>query len=99
MPLRNSIDRLAAIARIRIRGSDIGRAHPGAIATELGLTYRELEVLPLLVAGRTNGEIANALVISPRTVGVHVSRILAKLGATRRTEAADIARRRGLVGQ
>ena len=99
LPLRNSIDRLATIARIRIRGSDIGRAHPGAIGTELGLTYRELEVLPLLVAGRTNGEIADALVISPRTVGVHVSRILAKLGATRRTEAADIARRRGLVGQ
>jgi DNA-binding NarL/FixJ family response regulator len=65
--------------------------------TRCDLTYRELEVLPLLVAGRTNGEIAEALVISPRTVGVHVSRILTKLGASRRTEAADIARRRGLV--
>jgi DNA-binding NarL/FixJ family response regulator len=53
--------------------------------------------LPLLMAGRTNAEIADALVISPRTVGVHVSRILQKLGAARRTEAADIARRRGLV--
>ena len=63
-----------------------------AVAAELGLTHRELEIVPLLVAGRTNAEIAQALVISPRTVGVHVSRILMKLGATRRTEAADIAR-------
>jgi DNA-binding CsgD family transcriptional regulator len=62
-----------------------------------GLTPREREVLPLLVAGRTNAEIATALRLSPRTVGVHVSRIIHKLGATRRTEAADIARRAGLV--
>jgi DNA-binding CsgD family transcriptional regulator len=66
-------------------------------AFEFGLTNRELEVLPLLVAGRTNAEIADVLVISPRTVGIHVSRILTKLGASRRTEAAEIARRRGLV--
>jgi len=59
---------------------------------------RELESLPLVAAGRTDAEIAEAFVISPRTVGVHVSRILHKLGATRRTEAADTARRRGLVG-
>jgi DNA-binding NarL/FixJ family response regulator len=68
-----------------------------AVAAELGLTHRELEILPLLAAGRTNAEIAAAFVISPRTVGVHVSRILQKLGATRRTEAADIARRRGVI--
>ena len=73
------------------RRQNVGRA------AELGLTQRELEVLPLLVAGRTNVEIADALAISPRTVGVHVSRIMQKLGAARRTEAADIARRRGLV--
>ena len=53
--------------------------------------------MPLIVAGRTNAEIAEALVISPRTVGIHVSRIMQKLGAARRTEAADIARRRGLI--
>jgi len=70
---------------------------PVVVASELGLTQRELEILPLLAAGRTNPEIAQILVISPRTVGVHVSRILQKLGATRRTEAADMARRRGLV--
>ncbi len=47
--------------------------------------------------GRTNGEIGKQLFISTKTVSVHVSRILAKLGASGRTEAAAIARRRGLV--
>jgi DNA-binding NarL/FixJ family response regulator len=71
-----------------------GRTPPGPGAD---LTPREREILPLLAAGRTNVEIADVLIISPRTVGVHVSRILRKLGAARRTEAADIARRRGLL--
>lgn len=95
-PLLESSDRLAAAARIGVQGTQPGADKTWA-AAELGLTQRELEVLPLLVAGRTNVEIADALVISPRTVGVHVSRIMQKLGAARRTEAADIARRRGLV--
>lgn len=100
-PLLEAVERLAAAARIRLGGEREGTKRrptgPVAVAAELGLTHRELEIVPLLVAGRTNAEIAQALVISPRTVGVHVSRILMKLGATRRTEAADIARRRGLV--
>lgn len=95
-PLRAAVEGLATAARIEL--ADAGRPlGPVAVATDLGLTHRELEIVPFLVAGRTNAEIAEALVISPRTVGVHVSRILRKLGATRRTEAADIARRRGLV--
>ncbi|HSI93035.1 MAG TPA: AAA family ATPase [Jiangellaceae bacterium] len=95
-PLRAAVEGLATAARIELAGA--GRPlGPVAVATDLGLTHRELEIVPFLVAGRTNAEIAEALVISPRTVGVHVSRILRKLGATRRTEAADIARRRGLV--
>jgi len=52
------------------------------------LTGRELEVLRLVAAGRSNREIAAALVISPKTASVHVSNILAKLGAASRTEAA-----------
>jgi DNA-binding CsgD family transcriptional regulator len=95
-PLLESIDHLAAVARIRIPRSE-SDVDGGWVAAESGLTNRELEVLPLLVAGRTNVEIAEALVISPRTVGIHVSRIMQKLGAARRTEAADIARRRGLI--
>ncbi len=62
------------------------------------LTARESEILALVAEGRTNGEIGKQLFISTKTVSVHVSRILAKLGAAGRTEAAAIARRRGLVG-
>ncbi|MER7072855.1 AAA family ATPase [Terrabacter sp. NPDC000476] len=61
------------------------------------LTARELEVLGLLARGLTNGQIGKQLFISTKTVSVHVSNLLAKLGAAGRTEAAAIARRRGLV--
>jgi DNA-binding CsgD family transcriptional regulator len=61
------------------------------------LTARELEVLPLLAAGRSNAEIAEILVISPRTAGVHVSHILSKLGANRRAQVAGLARSSGLL--
>ena len=61
------------------------------------LTPRELEVLTLLARGLTNGQIGKQLYISTKTVSVHVSNLLAKLGASGRTEAAAIARRRGLV--
>lgn len=61
------------------------------------LTARELEVLELVAQGRTNGQIATRLYISPKTVSVHVSNLLAKLGAARRGEAAAEARRRGIL--
>ncbi len=78
---------------LRTLGSSPVRAEasPGA------LTPREAEILALVAEGRSNGEIARQLFISAKTVSVHVSRILAKLGAAGRTEAAAIARRRGLV--
>ncbi len=63
------------------------------------LTPREQEVLTLVSAGRSNGEIAAQLFISTKTASVHVSNILAKLGASGRTEAAAIARRRGLIDE
>jgi DNA-binding CsgD family transcriptional regulator len=66
-------------------------------AAELGLTAREREVLERLVLGRTNRQIAGELFISVKTAGVHVSHILAKLGAANRGEAAAIAHRLGLV--
>jgi DNA-binding CsgD family transcriptional regulator/tetratricopeptide (TPR) repeat protein len=66
------------------------RAHP------LGLTQREREVLDLVCDGYTNAEIAAELVISPRTADHHVSAILAKLGASSRTDAATEAARLGL---
>jgi DNA-binding NarL/FixJ family response regulator len=61
------------------------------------LTRREREVLRLLVAGRSNPEIAETLFVSPRTAETHVTHILAKLGVTTRAEAAAHAVRAGLV--
>jgi DNA-binding CsgD family transcriptional regulator len=63
-----------------------------------GLTPRELEVLRLVAAGRTNPEIGRALFISRKTASTHVSNILSKLGVGGRGEAAAIAHRRGLDG-
>ena len=58
----------------------------------LGLTARQTDVLTLLTEDLTNAEIADRLFISIRTVDHHVSAILAKLGATSRSEAAEMAR-------
>ncbi|MCW2831719.1 MAG: LuxR family transcriptional regulator [Aeromicrobium sp.] len=65
--------------------------------SDVDLTPREREVLEQVSAGRSNGEIGARLFISTKTVSVHVSNILAKLGASGRTEAAAIARRKGLL--
>jgi ATP/maltotriose-dependent transcriptional regulator MalT len=62
-----------------------------------GLTPREIEVLQLVSAGRSNGEIGSALFISTKTASVHVSNILAKLGVSSRGEAAAVAHRIGLT--
>jgi predicted ATPase/DNA-binding CsgD family transcriptional regulator len=62
-----------------------------------GLTARELDVLRLLVEGRADREIAEALFIGTRTVQTHVANLFAKLGVNARAEAAAVAVRRGLV--
>jgi DNA-binding CsgD family transcriptional regulator len=59
------------------------------------LTSREMEVLGFLCVRLTDREIADQLSISPRTVGSHVGRVIAKLGAANRREAAAIAAQRG----
>ena len=61
------------------------------------LTQRELEILELIVAGKSNGEIAEKLYITVGTVKTHVRNILNKIGAEDRTQAAVHALRYGLV--
>jgi DNA-binding CsgD family transcriptional regulator len=60
-----------------------------------GLTAREREVLDLVAAGRSNREIADTLYISVKTVSVHVTNLLRKLGVTNRVQAAAIVHRSG----
>ena len=61
------------------------------------LTDRETEILRLMAGGYSNKEIANSLGVAEGTVKNHVSNILGKLQAENRTQAAEIARRHGLV--
>ena len=69
----------------------------GRRARPATLTAREAEVLALVAEGRSNGEIGRALFISTKTASVHVSNILAKLGAASRGEAVAVARTAGLL--
>jgi DNA-binding CsgD family transcriptional regulator len=72
-------------------------AAPAPPAWPAGLTGREVEVLRLIAAGRSNHAIAQALFISPNTVLRHVSHIYAKIGVANRAEAAAYATRAGLT--
>lgn len=86
------IRQLARRARITLPGEPAAGA-----AVAPGLTAREAEVLRLVAAGASNAAIAAELFISAKTVSVHVSSILGKLGAASRGEAAAIAHRLGLL--
>jgi DNA-binding NarL/FixJ family response regulator len=89
-PLRVALEALARRGRL-----DLGVGLP-AERTLAGLTPRELEVLRLLMEGRSNRQIAETLFISGKTAGVHVTNLMAKLGVHSRLEAAAMARRLGL---
>jgi DNA-binding NarL/FixJ family response regulator len=65
--------------------------------TTLGISARELEVLELLAAGRSNKEIAGQLDVSPNTVKTHVAKLYDKLEVKRRTEAILRARELGMI--
>jgi two-component system NarL family response regulator len=61
------------------------------------LTGRELDVLRLIVDGKSNKEIGGSLFISEATVKTHINSILSKLGVSDRTQAATTALQRGIV--
>ena len=63
------------------------------------LTRRQRQILQLVAQGQTNAEIAAALVLSPRTVEMHVSNILATLDSRSRAEAVRRAAELGLLGK
>jgi DNA-binding CsgD family transcriptional regulator/tetratricopeptide (TPR) repeat protein len=99
VPLRRELELLAQRDRVRLAApAEPAAAEPEvpSVAASLGLTRREAEVLALVAEGRTNRQIGQALFITPKTAGVHVSRILAKLGVAGRGEAAAVAHRLGL---
>jgi DNA-binding CsgD family transcriptional regulator len=93
--------RTAAIVvrSLRRRGVRDLRQGPHAATREnpSGLTARELDVLRLVATGMRNSQIAEQLVVSPKTVDHHVSAILSKLGVKTRTEAAARANRLGII--
>ncbi|WP_408996043.1 helix-turn-helix transcriptional regulator [Streptomyces europaeiscabiei] len=88
VPLRAALD--ALVRRGRLAEASGEKDVPA-------LTARESDVLRLLALGRTNRQIGDELFITGKTASVHVSNILAKLGAASRTEAVAIAYREGLI--
>jgi ATP/maltotriose-dependent transcriptional regulator MalT len=108
-PLRTEIEGLAGRARVDLVGraptaaQEIAEPEPTTgpplrpARDTLGLSTRELEVLALVAAGRSNGEIAEELFITRKTASAHVTHILDKLGVGNRVEAAMVAARMGLL--
>ncbi|WP_258948021.1 helix-turn-helix transcriptional regulator [Lentzea californiensis] len=91
VPLATAVASCAKRARISLRADEPVREQVDLF------TPRERDVLGLVAAGRTNREVGEELYISEKTVSVHLSRIMAKLGASRRAEAVAIAYDRGLL--
>jgi DNA-binding CsgD family transcriptional regulator len=89
---RETFQRLGATIDTREVTALLGGRSPA------GLTAREVEVLALVAAGRTNREVAAELVLSQKTVARHLSNIFAKLGVSTRTEASAFAFEHRLVG-
>jgi DNA-binding NarL/FixJ family response regulator len=87
------IDGEAAEAVLGAAGHRVGRRREGPA----GLTPREVEVLRLLAQGLSNKEIAERLVISPKTAGNHIEHIYAKIDASSRATASLFAMQHGLL--
>lgn len=93
------VRQLARRGRIDLAGSLSALGEPVATGApdRHGLTPREFEVLRLVAAGLSNSAIGDELFISAKTVSVHVSNLMAKLGASSRGEAAAFAHRLRLL--
>jgi DNA-binding CsgD family transcriptional regulator len=90
-PIVSALEALARRARISVASPPVlDGSPPGAIAP---LTPREREILALVIAGRTYGEIARALGISEKTVSTHISHLFDKTGTANRVELAGMAER------
>jgi DNA-binding NarL/FixJ family response regulator len=96
-PLLDEAYALARRARLRLPEAQSPAAAAGRDIDSYRLTERELEVLQLVAAGRSNPQIATELFISPKTASVHVSNIISKLNVTSRGEAAAVAHRLGIA--
>ncbi len=92
VPLRTRVEALARRGRLDIGLAAARPADPTSV-----FTPREAEVLGRVAAGLTNRQIGAELFISEKTVSVHLSRVLAKLGVSGRTEAVAVAAERGLL--
>ncbi|MGE5334765.1 MAG: response regulator [Nitrososphaerota archaeon] len=77
--------------------TDLAQESPGERGSEGELSQREIEVLRLLAQGESNREIGDRLALAEGTVKNYVSNILMKLHAANRTQAANLARERGLI--
>ena len=82
---------------MRARLEALARRAPERPRFPAGLSAREADVLRLVAAGRSNREIAAALVLSAKTVENHLARIYAKVGAENRASATAFAVRHGLA--
>lgn len=87
--IENELRDLARSARISLEKVSVRTTEPAAEIQ--GLTVREREILGYVVAGRTYGEIARALVISEKTVSSHISNLLRKTGAANRVDLSRLA--------
>ncbi|MBA2315225.1 MAG: response regulator transcription factor [Chloroflexi bacterium] len=108
-PMLTEVEALARRARVPLErpivaqpavAPETGSSEPvpggSAALRRAGLSDREIEVLRLVAAGWSNGQIAERLFIARKTAGVHVTHILDKLGVANRVEAAMVAARLGL---
>jgi DNA-binding CsgD family transcriptional regulator len=95
-PLMTDIEAVSRRTRVSVALPVVAVLEKAAI-NQLGLTPREAEVLSLVAAGQTNRQIGEALFVSEKTVSVHVSNVLRKLGVSSRVDAAAVAQRLGVT--